>query len=86
MTLVIEHLPDRVVERLREKAQLSGRTVSEEAAAVLTEAIASREPPAHLDDLQRIVWEMFGGRLPKNGVEEFLAERRAEAAKEDARL
>jgi len=27
-------------------------------------------------DLQRLVWEAYGGKLPGNVVDEFLAERR----------
>jgi hypothetical protein len=34
--------------------------------------------------LQRWVDEMFGGNKPKNVVDEFIAERRAEAAREEA--
>ncbi|MGO9472828.1 MAG: hypothetical protein ACLPWS_05350 [Rhodomicrobium sp.] len=39
-----------------------------------------------MDDLQRMVFEMYGGDFPKNEVDRFLADRRLEAAAEAAKL
>jgi hypothetical protein len=39
----------------------------------------SQEEIDDMDDLQRMVWEMYGRKLPVNEVDRFLADRRAEA-------
>jgi len=76
MDLVIPDVPKTVWENLDKKAKASGRTIAAEAAAILTEAFDKMTPPDDMDDLQKMVWEMYGGKLPGNGVDEFLAERK----------
>ena len=43
----------------------------------------SEEEISDMDDLQRLVWEAYAGKLPKNEVERFLASRRSEAKAEE---
>jgi plasmid stability protein len=43
----------------------------------------SEEEIADMDGLQRLVWEAYGRKLPKNGVDRFLASRRSEAKAEE---
>jgi len=82
MDTVIETLPVKVREKLDMKAKASGRTIEAEAAAILSASLESEDletqltPPNGMDKLQRIVWEAYGGKLPGNVVDEFLAERR----------
>lgn len=82
MDLVIHDLPGRLLEKLDKKAKASGRTVEAEAAAILSETLDVPEietgPAAEdaMDELQRMVLEAYGGKLPGNVVDEFLAERR----------
>jgi hypothetical protein len=39
-----------------------------------------------MDDVQRMVWEAYRGKLPNDVVDEFLAERRLEAKAEAEKL
>jgi hypothetical protein len=79
---VIERLPVKVREKLDMKAKASGRSVEAEAAAILSASLEGENlenqlmPPSDMDELQRMVWEAYGGRLPGNVVDEFLAERK----------
>jgi len=76
MTIVLENLPPRVLDQLDRKAKISGKTIEAEVEAILTEAVDRMSPLDDMDDLQKMVWEMYGGKLPGNGVDEFLAERK----------
>ncbi len=82
MDLVIHDLPAKLLEKLDKKAKASGRTVEAEAASILSTTLDSTDlesqltPPDGMDDLQTLVWEAYGGKLPGNVVDEFLAERR----------
>ena len=82
MDAVIEHLPAGVREKLDRKARASGRTIEAEAAAILSETLGGDNleiqltPPEGMDGVQRMVWEAYGGKLPGNAVDEFLAERK----------
>ncbi len=81
MDSVIEYLPSKALEKLDKKARASGRTIEAEAAAILAASLEETDL-THMDDMdevQRMVWEAYGGKLPGNGVDEFLAERRLEA-------
>ncbi len=88
MDLVIEHLPAKALEKLREKAKASGRTIEAEAAAILVASLEDTELTFldDIDDVQRMVWEAYGGRLPGNAVDELLAQRRLEAQAEAEKL
>ena len=88
MDLVIRDLPAGVWENLYRKAKASGRSIEAEAAAILAASLEDREltPADDMDDVQRMVWEAYGGKLPGNSVDEFLAGRRLEAKAEAEKL
>jgi plasmid stability protein len=81
MNTVIERLPVKIREKLDMRAKVSGRSVEAEAAAILSASLEGENlenrltPPSDMDELQRMVWEAYGGRLPGNVVDEYLAER-----------
>jgi plasmid stability protein len=90
-TLNIRNLPDQVHRRLRVRAAEHGRSMEAEARAILTAACAPGERPrlsreqilAKAKDLQAFIDKLYGGNKPKNVVDEFIAERRREAAREE---
>jgi plasmid stability protein len=89
MDSVIEHLPAKALEKLDRKAKASGRSIEAEAAAILAASLEDKEELVavdDMDDLQRMVWEAYGRKLPGNAVEELLAERRLEAKAEAEKL
>ncbi|MGO9460139.1 MAG: hypothetical protein ACLP1W_08500 [Rhodomicrobium sp.] len=86
MDLVIHSLPITVLEKLDKRARASGRTVEAVAAAILSDCLDNDRDLEEMDDLQRMVFEMYGGDFPKNEVDRFLADRRLEAAAEAAKL
>ena len=88
MDLVIEHLPAKALEKLDKKAKASGRSIEAEAAAILAASLEDTElaPVDDMDDVQRMVWEAYRGKLPGNVVDEFIAERRLEAKAEAEKL
>ena len=87
-TLNIRNLPDDVHRRLRVRAAEHGRSMEAEARAILAAAIA--EPAQGLTEsglekarrLQKFIDRLYGDRKPKNAVDELIAERRREAARE----
>lgn len=83
-TLTIRNLPDDVHARLRVRAAKAGRSMEAEARAILNSACPDEPRLSTLDDVQRWVDELFGGNKPKNVVDELIAERRREAAREEA--
>ena len=90
-TLNIRNLPDDVHKRLRVRAAEHGRSMEAEARAILADACESRQRPrltreevlAKAKDLQAFIDKLYGGNKPQNVVDEFLAERRREAAREE---
>ncbi len=88
MDLVIRDLLAGVWENLNRKAKASGRTVEAEAAALLAASLEESDFTSadDMDDVQRMVWEAYGSKLPGNVVDEFLAERRLEAKAEAEKL
>lgn len=88
MDSVIENLPAKALEKLDKKAKASGRSIEAEAAAILAASLEDTELTAvdDMDDVQRMVWEAYGGKLPGNLVDEFLDERRLEATAEAGKL
>lgn len=88
MDLIIRDLPAGVWENLSRKAKLSGRSIEAEAAAILAASLEGAEftPPDDMDEVQRMVWEAYRGKLPTHGVDEFIAERRLEARAEAEKL
>jgi plasmid stability protein len=88
-TLNIRNLPDDVHRRLRVRAAEHGRSMEAEArailAAVLTGEGASNKSTADkVRELQAFVDKLYGGNKPKNVVEELIAERRREFAREES--
>jgi plasmid stability protein len=83
--LNIRNLPSDVHVRLRIRAAKAGRSMEAEARAILSEACApgdgNDDAPAPLS-LPDWVDELFGPSKPKNVVDDLIAERRAEAARE----
>jgi len=88
-TRTIRNLPDAVHAALRVRAATAGRSMEEEVRVVLTEAV---EPSRETDDIitraraarervQAALRAANGGLLPSL-VDEMIAERRAEAARE----
>jgi plasmid stability protein len=88
-TLNIRNLPDDVHRRLRVRAAEHGRSMEAEArailAAVLTgEGAANKSTAEKVKELQAFVDKLYGGNKPKNVVEELIAERRREFAREES--
>jgi hypothetical protein len=88
MNLVIRDLPAGVWENLNKKAKASGRSIEAEAAAILAASLEDTgfTPVDDMDDVQRMVWEAYRGKLPGNVVDEFIVERRLEAKAEAEKL
>lgn len=89
-TLTIRNLPDEVRDRLRLRAAQKGRSMEAEARAVLTEAIGA-QPRASKEEYRarvaRIQEEMRQFVRPgRSIVDELIAERRWEAACEEAEI
>lgn len=87
-TLTIRNLADEVHAALRVRAAEHGRSMEEEARQALTEAVrparAISDPDAAAARLRELVRAANGGRLPFDSVDLFVAERRLEAAREEA--
>ena len=91
-TLNIRNLPDEVHRRLRVRAAEHGRSMEAEARAILAAALTDEASPgrsrpstaAKVRELQAFVDKLYGGKKPKNVVEELIAERRREFAREEA--
>jgi plasmid stability protein len=85
-TLNIRNLPDDVHRRLRLRAAEHGRSMEAEARAILAEACATQGPArdtaTKVAELQAFIDKLYAGKKPKNVVDEFIAERRREAARE----
>ena len=89
-TLNIRNVPDEVHRRLRMRAAEHGRSMEAEARSILAEACAPatkarvtpEEALAKARRLQAFVDKLYGGRKPHGVVDELIAERRREAAKE----
>jgi len=91
-TLNIRNLPDAVHQRLRVRAAEHGRSMEAEARAILSAACADEGSPegprkstsAKVERLQAFIDKLYGGNKPKNVVDELIAERRREFAREEA--
>lgn len=87
-TLTVRNIPDEQHAALRVRAAKAGRSMEEEVRLMIAAAVANEniseaamlaDAEARVARAQAMVREMFGGELPKNAVEDFLAERRAAA-------
>ena len=69
--ITIIDLDDRLLERLRKRAETNGRTVEEEAKGILAEAVPHLHPaPENLAEAIRAIFEPLGGvdlELPSRG-------------------
>ena len=91
-TLNIRNLPDEVHRRLRVRAAEHGRSMEAEARAILAAALTgeeTRDRPKRstaekVRELQAFVDKLYGSKKPKNVVDELIAERRREFAREEA--
>lgn len=86
MQLIIQDLPAKVWENLDKKAKASGRTVEAEVAALLCDSFGDDEGADDMDDLQRMVYDMYGGNVPKGEVDALIADRRLESKREAEKL
>ena len=89
MTLTIPDLPEATERALRDRATRFGRSVEDEARKLLEDAVAAadarlKQSDAAVEDIRSLLRAANGGVLPTGVVDEFLAERRAAAAREDA--
>ena len=81
-TLNIRKLPNEVHARLRIRAARAGQSMEAEARTILTAACGPEEPILDATTLQGWVDELYAGRLPRGVVDDLIAERRREAARE----
>jgi plasmid stability protein len=84
-TLTIRNLPEETHRRLRIRAAKAGRSMEAEARAILAGAAAEEMPARSVKELQAWVKKLYAGRRPEGVVDELLAERRREAARERRR-
>lgn len=91
-TLTIRNLSDDVHAALRVRAARHGRSMEEEV-RVLIAAIAKPEVArsfdradalAAADEIRGLMRAAHGGRMPRDSVDAFLADKRAEVAREEA--
>lgn len=81
-TLNIRNLPDDVHHSLRVRAALAGRSMEAEAREIITAAVRPQTHATSPEGLQEFVRELYHGQVPEGVVEDFLLERRREAAKD----
>jgi plasmid stability protein len=67
---------------LRVRAAKAGRSMEAEVRSILERAASEPDEAMSVERLQAWVAALYGGNPPKNVVEEFIAERRREAADE----
>lgn len=79
-TLTIRNLPETVHAALRLMAARDGISVEAEVRQILAKACRSPTEPVSI--LQQTIDDLYGDHKPVNVVEDLLAERRMEAAKE----
>ncbi len=85
-TLTIRKVPATDHDSLRQRAAKHGRSMEEEARQILHEALRFQTP--NLEPFRRLrdrIRARNGGEMPKGEVDAFLRERRAEAAREEAK-
>lgn len=83
--LNIRNLPDEVHALLRIRAAMAGRSMEAEARAILVAAVTEGDEvdaSFSVTSLQEWVDELYGPNKPTNVVDELIAERRREAARE----
>lgn len=87
-TLTIRNLSDRAHAALKQRAQRNQRSMEAEARLQLEQVNARYVDPedaaAAVEELREMLRAANGGKLPTGLVDELIAERRAEAAAEEA--
>lgn len=87
-TLTIRNLPDEVRDRLRVRAARNGRSMEAEARALIAEAVSEApSPPEDARARVKRLQDLVARHIPPGSysVDQFLAERREEAALDEAR-
>lgn len=82
--LTIRNLPDKVRDRLRQRAAAAGTSMEAQARAILTKASREGASPETAASLQRWVDQLYGGYKPGTAVRDLLATRRREVRAERA--
>jgi plasmid stability protein len=72
----IRNLPAEVVAKLRVRAARQGRSIEDEARAILIEACRSRKDSLSVEELQAWVDRLYGAAKPKDVADDLIAERR----------
>ena len=80
--LNIRNLPTEVHARLRMRAALAHRSMEAEARAILAEACMNAPEPRPARELPDWVDKLYGRRKPASVVDELIAERRRESARD----
>lgn len=80
--LTVRNLPDEVRERLRRRAAHAGRSMEAEVRDILVRAAVEPERRQSVEALRERVRRHYGPNLPRNVVDDFIAERRREAERE----
>ena len=80
--LNIRNLPAEVHARLRMRAAEAHRSMEAEARAILTKACSGAVVPRPAHELPDWVDKLYGRRKPADVVDELIAERRRESARE----
>ena len=87
-TLTIRNLPDEVHAALRVRAAKAGRSMEEEIRVMIADTLnkgtTKPDPDRAAAEMRALIRAANGGVLPQGVVDEFIAERRAEAAREEA--
>jgi hypothetical protein len=81
-TLTIRNIPDPVHRGLRLRAARSGRSVEAEVREILSQASAASDLLYRLEDTLSWIDQQLGDARPEGVVDELIAERRAEAARQ----
>lgn len=86
--ILIRNVPKSLHRELKARAARGGHSMSEEALGAvrrgLDKSFGSGPRPGAAERLQSVVRDMYGGSLPKGVVDDLIAERRREAAREEA--
>ena len=91
-TLTIRNVPENVHKGLRLRAAENGRSVEEEIRRILAEQVlpaaeyTNPKTPEEIDAAVKEVQELFKPLRGKYSVDQFIAEKREEAARERAKL
>lgn len=80
--LNIRNLPEEVHRSLRIRAAQAGKSMEAEARDIITAAVMADSSSSSSASLQSFVQDLYQGNLPRNVVQDLIAERRQEAEKE----